>query len=181
MVETLSEGAALEWLRSTAEHLDPGSTVVEVGVYRGGSLRHLADGCLRSNSSIYGIDPWNLEGAYADRPHMRRRYVSTDQAVAAEHVPEATLIRGFSADVAREWSFGQIDLLFIDAVHREPDVLADFYAWRDHLVPGSWVIFDDYWPGRFDGVIDAVERIRRAGHVTPPTVVGKRTAVTRLT
>jgi Methyltransferase domain len=42
---------------------------------------------------------------------------------------------------------GGIAVLHIDGNHDESAVEADFQLWSPHLVPGGWIVFDDYhWP-----------------------------------
>ena len=47
---------------------------------------------------------------------------------------------------------GRIALLHIDGNHSEPEVAADTELWTPHVVPGGWIIFDDYEWGFGDGV-----------------------------
>ncbi len=47
------------------------------------------------------------------------------------------LIKGESTRVAQQFSDGSLDLVFIDADHREEAVLADIAAWRPKVRPGG--------------------------------------------
>lgn len=176
--EVLTEQVACDWLERAALGIPRSLAIVEVGVYRGGSLKYLAAGALDGNEApVFGIDPWGSPGAYPDRPHMLNRYVPEDAKIAAEAAPTATLIRGFSITEAERWSHGPIGLLYIDAVHRERDVLEDFLAWEPHLAPDAVVAFDDH-DERFDGVRRAVARLVSEGRIAPITLIGNRLAVT---
>jgi hypothetical protein len=176
--EVLTEQIACDWLLDAASRVHRSLAIVEVGVYRGGSLKYLAHGALEGNEApVYGIDPWGAPGAYPDRPHMLKRYVPSDQETAATQAPTAHLIRGFSVTEAARWSHGPIGLLYIDAVHRERDVLEDFYAWEPHLAPEAVVAFDDH-DERFDGVRRAVARLVSEGRIAPIELIGNRLAVT---
>jgi len=175
-VETLTEQAACRWLRKTAKAVPRNLSIVEIGVYRGGSLKHLVNGSLAGNEApVFGIDPWGSPGAYPNRPHMLERYVPGDQEIAQRTAPGATLIRGFSVTEASRWYHQPIGLLYIDAVHRERDVLEDFFAWQPHLAAGAVVAFDDH-DERFDGVRRAVAQLVRAGHIAPVRLIGSRLA-----
>lgn len=177
--EALTEPAARDWLRQAAQDAPRNSSVVELGVYQGASLSALCEGVRAGQAhAVYGIDPWGLEGAYPGRPNMRERYVPEDQEIAQAAAPEAYLIRGFSHRVALDWHQGEVGLLFIDAVHRLPDVIADFMAWRPHLADGAVVAFDDYIGPRFQGVVDAVQWLVANELVTWECLVGTRLAVT---
>jgi hypothetical protein len=42
---------------------------------------------------------------------------------------------------------GEIAVLHLDGNHDEAAVAQDFALWGQHVVPGGWIIFDDYnWP-----------------------------------
>jgi len=47
---------------------------------------------------------------------------------------------------------GRIAVLHIDGNHAEPEVAADCALWTAHVVPGGWIIFDDYEWAFGDGV-----------------------------
>lgn len=180
MVETLTEPEACAWLHDTAACVAASLAIVEIGVYRGGSLRHLAQGAAEGHGAkVYGIDPWGAEGAYPGRPHMLERYVPADQKIARRTAKGATLIRGFSVREALRWTTPKIGLLYIDAVHREPDVLADFRAWLPHLALDAIVAFDDH-DERFDGVRRAVAKLVALGLIEPIHLIGNRLAVTNV-
>lgn len=180
MPETLTEPAALDWLRDAARAVPATQACVEVGVYRGGSLRCLVEGAAAGRgAAVYGVDAWGLSAAYRARPHMHKRYVPEDMAVAAETAPGATLIRSLSVDAAHAWSGPPIGLLYIDGEHTRQAVLADFAAWRVHLAVDAEVAFDDHCE-RFPGVVEAVRELVADGSVVWDAVVGSRLAVTRV-
>lgn len=179
MPETLTEVAALSWLRQAAQSVSSTQACVEIGVYRGGSLACLAEGAAAGRGAqVYGVDAWGLAAAYPSRPHMHQRYVSEDMAVAAQTAPGATLIRSLSVDAARAWDGPPIGLLYIDGEHTRKAVLADFAAWRVHLAVGAEVAFDDHYD-RFPGVKQAVAELVAEGSLEWVELVGSRLAVTR--
>lgn len=57
---------------------------------------------------------------------------------------------GDSAEAAAQWGDKEIDFLFIDDGHLEPDVRRDIDSWLPHLKDGGIVAFHDYdsfhWP-----------------------------------
>jgi hypothetical protein len=134
--------------------------------------------------SVFGIDPYGLDGAYPGRPHMARTYGPSNQRAALRQLgqngftdvstPAVHIIREFSVSVGRVWSGAPVGLLFVDAVHREAEVLADHAAWAPHLAAGAVVAFDDYCP-RFPGVMKAVDRL----YGDRFQLVGSRLAVIR--
>jgi hypothetical protein len=52
-----------------------------------------------------------------------------------------------SAEFGETKIAGSISILHIDGNHDENAVSEDFSLWSPHVVPGGWIIFDDYeWP-----------------------------------
>lgn len=172
--EQLTEPDGLAKLAELARQTS--AAIVEIGVHQGGSLVELA----KHGGQVYGIDPWGMTGAYQTRPRMRRVYHPGNMAVAKrvldEAGVEAELIRGFSVEVAKTWT-EPVGLLYIDAVHTEAAVLADFRAWQPHLVPGAWVCFDDH-NARYPGVLTAVTMLCKTD-LDWIELAGTRLAVTR--
>jgi predicted O-methyltransferase YrrM len=75
--------------------------------------------------------------------------------------PRATPVR-MSTNRASELSVFQgeptIDLLYVDASHRRPDVVEDLRRWVPKVRPGGLVLLDDY---QFPAVREALEDYRR--------------------
>jgi cephalosporin hydroxylase len=176
MVDTLTEPAALDWLHTAASTVTPGHAIVELGVYRGGSLKHLITGA-PDGVPVYGVDAWGLPGTYEGRPHMHARYPAADKRVAARIAKGATLLHALNTDAARDYTGPPVALLYIDSEHRHQQVLADYHAWKPHLTPDATVVFDDYIP-RFPGVIQAVNELVTAGELANLHVIGSRLAAT---
>jgi hypothetical protein len=56
---------------------------------------------------------------------------------------------------------GQISVLHLDGNHDEAAVAEDFALWAPHLLPGGWILFDDYnWP-HGDGPRVVADRVIR--------------------
>lgn len=181
MVEILTQRAALVWLKQEAAHVPADQAIVELGVYRGGSLKALCDGAEEGNNApVYGVDSWGSRpGIYRGRPHMLSRYVPTDMQAAAEYTGgRAQLIHATTVEAARDYDGPTVGLLYIDAEHTQPSVLADFHAWRPHLASSAVVAFDDHEPGKIGrGVMRAVSQLVTQAHLVAPVLVGDRLAV----
>lgn len=144
-----------------AEDVPTDEAVVELGVFQGGSLIYMASG----HPDVYGIDPWGLDGPHLSNELTTRWYggkqglqnMLATERLLAKHGLSATLIRGFSTEVAETWD-KPVGLLHIDAHHTYIDVMADFAAWQPHLASGATVVFDDYFD-RFPGVMQAVDEL----------------------
>lgn len=179
-IKTLTEQISCTWLCDVAAKVPRDQAIVEVGVFQGGSLAYLAKGALAGDDPpVFGVDAWGLGDTYRTRPHLRRQYGPHNQAFAAEAAPTATLIRGLSTIVAGYWRGPKIGLLFIDADHSYASVMADYWVWQPHLASDALVAFDDYWTGRFPGVIQAVNELMAVGDLTDFQLIGKRLATAR--
>lgn len=180
-MKVLTESPTLDWLRATAATIPADQAVVEVGTYQGGSLRYLAEGAKAGNNpKVYGIDLWGSGSVYQSRPHLRRAYGPANKVLAQRQAPDAILVTDESTHAAHVWRGGEIGLLFIDADHSYQACMGDFTAWRPHLAPGAFIAFDDYWKGRFDGVVEAVDELVNTGVLKDFRMLGTRAAATRL-
>lgn len=167
-VEELVELGAL------ASHVIPPLCIVEIGVFQGGSLRCMAQ-TKREEVHLFGVDTWSLRSDY----EINARYVDDDMKIASEQIApydNCKLIRGFSVDVARDWTGPNIGLLYIDAEHTYSAIIADFGSWQHHLVDGAIVCFDDY-NHKHHEVMDAVDDLARSGKINILRIVGGRLAV----
>lgn len=59
---------------------------------------------------------------------------------------------------------GQISVLHIDGNHDEPEVEKDFQNWSQRLMPGGWIIFDDYEWSQGKGPCTVAERVKKIWH-----------------
>lgn len=164
----LSSPATREYLAQTAGYVRPGHAIVELGVFTGGSIVEIARAAPYPGVPVYGIDPWDLTKPDDKRQGGRRTQYGTavNQRLAQTAVDllgltkTVSLVKGYSTDIAKAWPvLGglPIGMLYIDAHHTHDAVIEDFMAWRPHLAPGARVIFDDYWPERFPGVVTGVD------------------------
>ena len=108
--------------------------VVEIGVWKGLSLA-LAERFLPKTTTLVGIDPCALEGQLQELSYFQMALFPN-----AHLIPDysyrciskvATLVKG-------------IKVLHIDGGHNEWDVWADFLLYERLIIPGGYVVFDDY-------------------------------------
>ena len=135
------------WLFTIARSLPDGANIVEIGSFKGRSTCCLAYGCRGTKKRVFAID--TFEGNDVDFFHKgffeEFRYNVEKCGLTAYVVP----IRGLSSQVAQTWD-KPIHLLFIDGSHDYGDVLADFFNFFPHVVPGGIVAVHDVvktWPG----------------------------------
>lgn len=151
-----------EALYDLARDVPADHAIVEIGSFRGKSTAFLAAGSRDGHGAhVHAVDPWDLDG----NPYGKHGYsapeVRTDferQLRACRLWSRVTPHRGFSTDVARDWT-KPVGLLFIDGDHSEAAVRADFEAWSPHLAPGAVVAFDDYATPRNPGVKSVVDSL----------------------
>lgn len=81
---------------------------------------------------------------------------------ACAHLPNLTYIHGWTWDVVRDvQAYGPIDLLYIDAWHREDKLAIDWQLYGPLLRPGALVILDDVaeMPPSVTGVVAFYESL----------------------
>lgn len=127
--------------------------VVEVGVYEGSSAVVLCR-VLGPEAELHLVDPF---GHHPDalRPGWGATEAATRRVVARAargSGPRIVWHVAFSADAARAWSGGPVDLVFIDGDHSEAGARADWEGWAPHVQPGGIVAFHDARAGRPAGV-----------------------------
>src|SRR5687768_1596409 len=117
-------------------------TIVEIGVYEGGSAVEIARHMPR-DGELHLIDPFGKQPGALPRDWAGTEWATKRTvARAAKSGPRVTWHAQFSQDAAVGWST-PIDLLFIDGDHLEPGVRRDWDDWHDHVVPGGHVAFHD--------------------------------------
>jgi hypothetical protein len=157
-------------------HAPPGD-VVEIGAWWGRSAalfvslaRHYGIG------KVLCVDPWDL-GALAQGEAMvdaASAEQDTEEALRIFEINLAPLAQGqlnyirarsvegaaryracrnVHTDAFGDTEFaGRVAVLHIDGNHSEPAVAADAAAWTPLVIPGGWIIFDDYEWAFGDGV-----------------------------
>lgn len=110
-------------------------TIVEIGAEFGMSASLFCKAA-RPSVKIYSVDlfPGDL------------MYVHQANLAAARLAGRSKQIKGDSAQVGRNWSLGNIDLLFIDGDHTYEGVLRDIGAWLPFLKRNGVAIFHDAAP-----------------------------------
>jgi predicted O-methyltransferase YrrM len=127
--------------------------VVEIGVYEGSSAVVLCR-ILGPDAELHLIDP------FGHHPDALRPGWAASEAATKRVVARAARARGpavswhiaFSADVARAWSGGPVDLVFVDGDHSEEGARTDWELWSPLVEQGGVVVFHDARLGRPDGV-----------------------------
>ena len=145
-----------------AEHFDEG-VFVELGVWKGKSIKYLAEKVKGKNIKVYGVD--NFEGS----PSL------SDEEIGAHQLDEDILnnslyatylknteglgietIKSSTNEANLHFTDESIDFLFIDADHHYEAVKKDIELWYPKVKTGGIISGHDYAPGIGCGVIEAV-------------------------
>lgn len=180
---SLTPREAVEALHDLAAKTPKTQAIVEIGVYRGRTTCWLAAGAQSGKGAhVYGIDPWDLPEHTPIKPKFamsRQREIAEAYVAETGHADHATLVQGFSTQVAAHWGGPRVGLLYVDGDHAYAGVLADWEAWSPHLARGAVVAWDDYGHPQHPDVKRAVDELVEQGYITEPEVVGPRTAITK--
>lgn len=147
----------------------------EVGVWRGAYSALFCE----EDPSIHMlcVDPWVSYPAWLDTKNalpleeaqtfMAQSYAD---AVARLSPLNATIVRAFSVDAARDVPDGSLDFVYIDGNHVEAAVLEDLAAWSPKVRRGGIVAGHDYRVFKNKPtihVVEAVQAFTRAHAIAP--------------
>lgn len=147
----------------------PSGDIVEIGAWWGRSAALFVLLARRYDiGRVLCIDPWSADVMPQNDPMLDEASaeLDTEEALRMFEMNLAPLadgrlnyVRARAAEVApsygpgltvRTQPFGEtayagaISVLHIDGNHLEPEVARDCALWTPHVVPGGWIIFDDY-------------------------------------
>ena len=135
-------------LYDAAASLKKGSTIVEIGSFRGRSAACFGLGRRDKSIKIYAIDTFAgndkdfVRGVQFKNKQFRTDFERNMQRLKLENVFP---VPGYSRVVGKTWR-KKIDLLFIDGSHIYEDVKADFELFFPWVKPGGLVFFHDVDP-----------------------------------
>ena len=135
---SIEEGLLLQHF---AQSIDRTGKIVEIGSFHGRSTICLASGNYEGRrNDIYSIDPHSGIEAFGKnnslsllKHNLKMRRLDKN----VEYVVDE------SQSVVKTWAGGEINLLFIDALHDYDNVKADFEAWEKYVSDGGYVLFHD--------------------------------------
>jgi predicted O-methyltransferase YrrM len=137
--------------------------VVEIGVWKGKSLVLMNEVCNRERR-IIGIDPFELQNQFQEFSHYK-------EAMFAN----AHILRGYSELCAERFYdlAPKVALLHIDGGHAGRNVLLDFLLYSPSVVPGGFIVFDDYGDFQHSPEVGpAVDLLRATGYFKGFHVLG---------
>jgi len=138
--------------------------IVEIGVWKGKSLT-LMQRLAGPSTRVIGIDPLELEG--------QEQELAIFQKII---FPTATIIKGYSEEaVERVTDVSKtFKLLHIDGGHYTRNVWLDFLIYERFVVPGGFLVFDDYTDATFcPEVGPAIDKLRDSGLFSNFQIIGQ--------
>lgn len=120
--------------------IKPDMVMAEIGSFRGVSTGIFAGFA----KTVYAIDAWLSQLDYHEIPRdwMEKAEPLFDKVVEAH--PNIIKMKGMSVDMAKNFEDESLDLIYIDADHREAAIRADLAAWVPKVKNGGFVAGHDY-------------------------------------
>jgi hypothetical protein len=138
------------------EQAPPGSSLVEVGVFCGKTLIHLAKAAKRADKGlkVYGVDTFQGSPEFAgrvwfgDKPFAECHPATImaecfTQLINHDVQDDVTLIVSDSAKAADLFYAQSVFMVFIDAAHDFESVMRDIHAWSPKVERGGYIAGDD--------------------------------------
>ncbi len=134
----------------------PGALVVEIGSYEGTTAAFLAETLLDAGheNHIVSIDPFERAPTSPGNPHgSYEKYIQTmrDRGLEDRCVPLIAFSQHAAAAVP-----DRIGLLIVDGNHEYESVERDLALYAPKVLPGGFILLDDYTEG-YPGVVQATD------------------------
>ncbi len=110
----------------------PGS-LLEIGVWKGFCISLLNK--IQPNSSIFGVDPCVIKGQAEELTYFQNSLFPTSKIFIDYSYRACPKL--YSLNIG-------LRVLHIDGGHQEFDVWTDFLLYNHLVIPGGYIIFDDY-------------------------------------
>jgi predicted O-methyltransferase YrrM len=154
----------LLWALKETESVD--GCVVEVGAWRGATTEVLAR---QTESTVVAIDPWIGESNEYNMAAFLER---------TRTFPNVNFERSPFGIAARDWRYGAVRFIFIDAAHDYVNVAHDLAMARWLLNPGGMIALHDTdnsaFPGCRRAVFEVAEQFDLAAHIDDLTILKAR-------
>jgi hypothetical protein len=128
--------------------------IVEIGVWKGKSLAFMQR-LTQGPTKVIGIDPCELGGQQNELAYFHRAVF-----------PECSLIVGYSQlSIEKVLRLSRrFKLLHIDGGHASQNVWMDFLMYERFVIPGGYIVFDDYTDSEYSPEVGpTIDRMRDMG------------------
>lgn len=127
--------------------------ILEIGVWKGKSLS-LMNRLAENSRKVFGIDPLELPNQAAEQRFYNEVIY-----------PKVKVIRSFSERAVSEFEelSKNIAILHIDGGHQSKNVLLDFLLYEDLVLPGGFIVFDDYTDYKYSPEVGPAVDLLRVG------------------
>jgi hypothetical protein len=155
------------------------TTGVEVGTERAIFAKRI---CVTNPQlHLYCIDPWQAYRGYREHVSQSKLDAFYDEAKWRLEPFNATLIRKFSVDAAKDFADESLDFVYIDANHNLLHVVQDLYAWVPKVKRG-YLVCGHYYIERINSsmgmhVIPAIHAYTHAFRINKWFVLGRKEVV----
>ena len=132
------------------EQLQPGSKIVEVGVWKGKAVAYAAVEIINSNKNIkmYAVDSFKGspgESFLSSNPSVVNGTMYYECIKNLEPVKDiVTILNSDSVEASKHFDDQSVDFVFIDASHSYQYVKADIEAWLPKIKLGGFIGGHDY-------------------------------------
>ena len=150
----------------------------EIGVWRGAYSAMFCEACPQIH--MLCVDPWQSYQAWLDtknamEPAKAAAFIEESYQIAKARLAplNATIIRKFSADAAKDVPDGSLDFVYVDGNHVLDAVLEDLTLWTPKVRSGGLIAGHDYRVFTNKPTIHVVEAVHRftAQHKIDPWFV----------
>lgn len=118
------------------------TTGVEIGTERGIFAKRL---CFTNPQlHLYCVDPWRAYDGYREHVSQERLDAFYEETKWRMKPFNATLIREFSVDAAKDFEDESIDFIYVDGNHSLLNVVQDLCAWMPKVRPQGLIAGHDY-------------------------------------
>ena len=78
----------------------------------------------------------------------------------AKEIENIIFLEGSTVELIKKLHIERINFSFLDAQHEEYEVMHEYNYVKERQIKGDMIIFDDYTPGIFNGVVNAISKIK---------------------
>ena len=146
-------------------HSIPGD-ILEIGVWKGKSLA-LMDRLSSNETKIIGVDPCELPGQLPELKYYQEQLFQSAEIITDYSEKAISAV----SDISQKFK-----IIHIDGGHSYHNVWMDFLLYERFLVPGGYIVFDDYNDLEFSPEVNpAVNDLQRKGFFERYKIIGAET------